>query len=94
MDKKDILSHMCFVEYEKHDYIGSIHKDIVVREMNRYKEEIDQLKKQLEEANRVIDFCSAEDLFTSNGEYDEWFKYNYADWFQHVAKKYLEKHKE
>lgn len=39
---------------------------------------------QLEIYERAIDFSMADDMWVSNGEYDEWFKYKYTTWYQDV----------
>ena len=39
---------------------------------------------QLEIYEGAIDFSMADDMWVSNGEYDEWFKYKYTTWYQDV----------
>lgn len=44
--------------------------------------EIEKLKAENEKLKEALRFACAEDMWVSNGEYDEWFKYKYGEWYQ------------
>jgi hypothetical protein len=46
-------------------------------------------RKQLDKAEDVLQLCRIDDLFTSNGEYAERFRYNYKEWFQDWIDQYF-----
>lgn len=62
----------------------------MIASVKELKEENEKLKNKLNVAKEALEFCVQDDLFTSNGQYEEMFKYNYKEWFGDVAKKALE----
>ena len=51
--------------------------------------EIKTLKEQLAKAEEVLKMCNDGEMFISNGEYNELFKYQYKEWFQDWIDKYF-----
>lgn len=71
---------------------------IDISEVQNKLDSIEQLESKLKAQQELIDimrealeFCAIDDLFTSNGEYNELFKYNYKIWFQDVSRQALAK---
>jgi len=51
--------------------------------------EINYLKAHIERLREALEFACAEDMWISNGEYNELFDYRYCDWYQDIGREVL-----
>lgn len=79
-------------QYRHNDYNGFVFgydKEIIDRLFAALEQERDQLKAQNNLFRKAMKFAATNDMWESNGEFEEMFEYKYDCWYQDLLNKML-----